>query len=75
MRALSLMACAAARTQSLATTVYPVLLASQDPNRMVKVLSRLLLKNRCVSVVIHTTVKTRMFSELRLLWICRRSNY
>lgn len=46
--ALSLMARTAVRTQILATTVCPALLAIQDPNRLAEEWSRLLLRNRQV---------------------------
>lgn len=42
----SLMVYTAARTRTLATTVYRALLGTQDPNRMVKVLSKLLQRSR-----------------------------
>lgn len=48
MLASSSMVCTAARTPTLATTVCPVLLATQDPSRLAEVWSRLLLKNRQV---------------------------
>lgn len=48
MLALSLMVCTAVRTQILATTVCPALLATQDHSRSAKVWSRRLQRNRQV---------------------------
>lgn len=54
------MVCTAVRTQILATTVCPALLATQDPNRLAKVWSRLLLRNRY---------------SLAFVWSCQSGSY
>lgn len=47
----SLMVCIAVRTQTLATTVCPALLATRGHSHLVKVWNRLLLRNRQVQAV------------------------
>lgn len=69
MRALSLTVCTAVRTQSQDTTVCPALLATQDPNHLAKVLSKLLLTNRQVHTWCFCQGESRMFINLYKLFL------
>lgn len=67
MPALSLMVCTAVRTQILATTVFPALLATQDPSHLAEVWSRLLLRNRQVQSCLCVKQQIRKYYKAIML--------